>query len=1092
MRQLSSASAQAKARHVSIDIASLTTETTKVTANPNGTFTMTNNPLPVRVKVHGKWRPVSPALRRGPGGTWTTTATPSRLTLSGGGTGPMAILTSTVGGRIALTFPGRLPAPAVHGATASYHNALPGITLRLTATSLGGLTETLIAANSKAAASPRFRQLRLALATTGLRLRRTQAGTMQATGPHGVAEFSTATAVAVTAHTLTVAAPARVASAFASYPTYVSTSITPDSVSGCGNQASCYGEKSGSTGYTEVKAGCDTYAGWNNNDQYGNGIGNQDYGGGCGGAYRAYYQIDTSGLVALGSFGTVHVEGAVFSADENYGSDHNCKDPWSASLHLTDVIDSNTDWKNKPANNSGDQPRNQRPTPGPNPNSTCTKQLVQFTVAYAMIFAVNNGWKITTFGLQGDEAASADPDPATGAPTDACAGGESTGGLSAAGYNCGFMRIGDNPNVTTTFDITPPTPFCNNTNSTTQNGSASSCDTQLIPTPQDSPGATDFGCGSATGWINQTSVKFNVAAQAAITGEDVSVTDNVWDNTDNGATVSQVTSGYVPTSGSANITAGTATALSGLLNGHQYGWDAAANVDGSEPGTNNGSDGSNGPYASGKSGHCRFNIDTAAPTNLSVSSSQFPSSTSGQSGQDAGTSGNFTFSATDPVPTGCITQCVASGVYHFTYSLNGGTPASVNPAAATTPGAAQTYTVPLTIGNWGTNVLSVTATDVASNVTSTPFVYTFYAPFNPSTPVTSGDVDGDGIPDLLGTTSTNLILYPGDTNPAASVQSGSGCGSPASVYNGPCIAAPQSGSPNGTAWNNFLIAHRGTMSEENVDDLFAYNKTNNEMYIINNNPSAIGAAPQLSAGNTSSMHTIPDHPVCAATADNASNCTGYPGGTANPNTSNWAGVQQIIAPGDAWSGAASDTGLASLITVENGTLWLYQGAFGGALSGATFAGATGPIQLGSSAGTTNWSGMTLIAPGDVNGQLTLWALNNATGAIYSYPITIDQASGQPTINPAGTGTPVTATSGPIVATIPTSNNYVAFASPGPLDTAFPGLYAETTTGTSPSGTSCANGCLWFYPGESITGGASPLNTKRMYVGTLSTPVSQLS
>ncbi len=136
--------------------------------------------------------------------------------------------------------------------------------------------------------------------------------------------------------------------------------------------------------------------------------------------------------------------------------------------------------------------------------------------------------------------------------------------------------------------------------------------------------------------------------------------------------------------------------------------------------------------------------------------------------------------------------------------------------------------------------------------------------------------------------------------------------------------------------------------------------------------------------------------------------------------------------------------------------------------------------------------MTLIAPGIVGGQLTLWALDNATGAIYSYPITIDQASLQPTINPAGTGTPVTATSGTVVATIPASNNYVAFASPGALDnSSFPGLYAESTTGTN-QGSSCANGCLWFYPGQSTSGGASPLSTGRIYVGTLSTPVSQLS
>lgn len=57
----------------------------------------------------------------------------------------------------------------------------------------------------------------------------------------------------------------------------------------------------------------------------------------------------------------------------------------------------------------------------------------------------------------------------------------------------------------------------------------------------------------------------------------------------------------------------------------------------------------------------------------------------------------------------------------------------------------------------------------------------------------------------------------------------------------------------------------------------------------------------------------------------------------------------------------------------------------------------------------------------------------------------------------------------------------------------PGLYAETTTGTAPGGGSCATGCLWYYPGQSASNGTqSPLTTTPVFVGVLSTAVSQLS
>src|SRR5258708_1499171 len=45
-------------------VAAETTPTVEVMAHPNGLLSMTSNVFPVRVKVHGVWRPIDPTLRR--------------------------------------------------------------------------------------------------------------------------------------------------------------------------------------------------------------------------------------------------------------------------------------------------------------------------------------------------------------------------------------------------------------------------------------------------------------------------------------------------------------------------------------------------------------------------------------------------------------------------------------------------------------------------------------------------------------------------------------------------------------------------------------------------------------------------------------------------------------------------------------------------------------------------------------------------------------------------------------------------------------------------------------------------------------------
>ena len=287
------------------------------------------------------------------------------------------------------------------------------------------------------------------------------------------------------------------------------------------------------------------------------------------------------------------------------------------------------------------------------------------------------------------------------------------------------------------------------------------------------------------------------------------------------------------------------------------------------------------------------------------------------------------------------------------------------------------------------------------------------------------------VPDLLATNTTgDLLLYPGDRDPSA----------------GPVSASTAANSPDGTGWNTYQVTHRGSATQQAVDDLFAHKGANLYLYVNNDS-------------TTSMQYTDPTNdaapigkPSCAATADNAGNCTGY--------ATTWSGVTQLLAVGDVYAGQSSDNGLPDLVTVENGQLWLYRAAFGNAL--------TQPVLLG-----TGWTNMTLVAPGVVGGVPALWARDTGTGNLYSYSLAPD-ANGLP----KAIGAPTTGTLIGTAGEFGTAT-YPSVASPGNLvASGFPGLYAVGT-----------GSVLYFYPGQS---GTSPLATTPVRVGTLTGSPTQLN
>lgn len=162
-------------------VGSQTTDTLEVLAHPDGRFEFISNALPVRVQVHGRWVQISTSLRRDSDGSWTAALTSAPVTFSGGGTGTLAVVTDPATGRsVSVSVPFDLPRPRVTGSVALYPDVLPGVDLRLQATSTG-YQEVLVIHNAAAAADPRLRALTFTLrGGPGVTLRRGQDGAVTA------------------------------------------------------------------------------------------------------------------------------------------------------------------------------------------------------------------------------------------------------------------------------------------------------------------------------------------------------------------------------------------------------------------------------------------------------------------------------------------------------------------------------------------------------------------------------------------------------------------------------------------------------------------------------------------------------------------------------------------------------------------------------------------------------------------------------------------------------------------------------------------------------------------------------------------------
>ncbi len=949
-----------------VAVASQTTETHELDADPNGSLTSTDSPLPVRVERNGSWVPLSAVLTRDSDGTYSPAATPSRVTLSGGGNGPLAVLGDPADHQLSYRLPFPLPAPTVSGATALYPAVLPGVDLSVSVTDQGGISDVLIVHNASAAADPQLAELDLSASTRGLTLATDPEGGLAATAADG--ELSYTSPKPVMWDSSTVAAPANVAIAHTDdtalavasssaagpgtgarigpvamsvashritlvpdkglltgsqtrFPLYIDPSINPVDTESSGAYDEVYSDSE-----------CSGAPQYNTPQTDGEGVGYQSEDLNCGtGLERSFYTLPLSAVPSNAT-----VSSSVVSVADTYAASYNCSENQPVTLHTTGSINGNTDWNNQPStDDSAYAPVATTVASGANPSSTCSDKSAVFTVTsqvQKLVSAGNSSW---TIGLLGDES-----------PQDSS--------------NVNYLRFSTVMSITTTFDVPPTTPT----------------DPHTVPDSADPSGP---GCNNTgTGWIGATGasgVTFYATLSTEMKGQNLQGEFDVWDNNLNngsgGATDlenDQLTGAWVGSGGTASTT------VTGLKDGHEYGWAARSEDDNSLH--------LQSPWVT----ECHFVYDDTPPSTPAVTTSDpsFPPLGSGTASAGfAGASSHLslTVSATDPLPANTCTlgTCQASGISRFIWKLDGqptvadndGTEAVASTGTDSTGAPTGTATITVPVANWGVHNLYIAALDNAGNISQVPTSYTFYAPWNPATKIDPGDINGDGIPDLLATSKTgDLDLISGNSGPDTA----------------PELVSPAADSPTGAnssgggsgTWNDYWIAHRGSLVGGAVDDLYAYDHVTHDLYGVENDldPGGNGTAGYTLGRVVDFAKT---KPACDADAP-ASRC----GTAAGYDATDWNDVTQIAAPGDVYAGLDGTNQFSDLITVENGQLWLYRGISGPALSS--------PVLLGDG----DWSNFTLISPGTVTGTPTLWARDNTSGNVYSFNIS---PTGTPALPP---------------------------------------------------------------------------------------------
>ena len=1081
---VAAAQAQAAATGQDVPVPSLTTQTQTMVAHPDGTLSSTSATQPVRVLKEGTWSPLDANLAADPGGGFSPKATPSTVILSSGGTGPLVTLGDPAGHSMALSLPFALPAPTVTGDTALYPSVLPGVDLSATVTDQGGFSDVLIVHNAAAAANPLLKQLTLAASTTGLTLAATPSGGMTASTTDGTPTYTSPAPVMWDSSTTTdptttpsataapsnaapgtgaatTAAPSASAASATPAPSaalhgsslgaavpHAADAATPSSVDGPGTGANVvplpmtttpngitlspstavltstgttypvYLDpyvnplRSNTVAFDEVYQypPCSGQPQTNTPQVHsagnGEGVGYQgDTTSTCGAGYeRSYYNVNTTGLDSHMVISKAH-----FVISSTYAASWDCARQRTITLRtMKTAINGSTDGEHQPAPDTNYAAATTSITSASNPNSNCSDQPADFTVTDQVRQLASGNAVNWTIGLFGTETSSAKDD---------------------------YVRMSETGQLTTTFDVPPATPT----------------DVDMSPTP-----TTGAGCGtSVSGWIGATTatggssnIQLIARVSSPVSGQLVVAKYTVWDNNlananGNATTVATPYSNGWRASGTLDQT------KIGIVvqDGHWYGWGVQAQDNNAQNLTS--------PWVT----PCHFRYDATPPTQpvITADDPAFPQIGGGEPTGHAGPGAQVSVpvTANDPLPADTCTlgTCSASGIQGFAWKMDTA-PTSADhtgifPVTSTDPDGTGHATVAANVPTWGVHTLYIASVDQAGNYSQIPTSYTFTAPWDANAKHTPGDITGDGTPDLLSTTvSGDLVVIPGNTDPTQKLATGTGQPISPTSYTGPVITSASTQAPNISSdphdtWNNYLIAHRGSLTSHDVDDLFAFNLRTNTLYASEND---LNTTPGTAGFTTHTNLPMPKPSTCT-----------IPDTTRCPSTyqKTWttAGVSQIAATGSVFNSTLPMSQQPpDLLTVEsNGNLWLYE------VSPAHFL--TDPMLLGDG----DWSNLTLITPGNLSatfstdsvtghtaesgGTPTLWARDKTTGKVYSFNIKPDNTGLPPLLH-----APTSANAPTPIITLP-SATYPLIASPGDVNSATngdpdgnPDLYVTDTSG----------------------------------------------
>lgn len=755
------ASQRAKASKKPVVVDSMTTATTQVTANPDGSFTRTQSLRPTRMQRNGTWVNLDPTLHPNTNGTVSPNATSGDVALSGGGTGPFATLIGA-GHEVSFTLPMTLPAPTISGATATYANVLPNVDLAVTVDGQGGVSDVFVVKTAAAATNPALQSLRITTATQGLTVSSDAGNNLwfdDATGtpvysataplmwdsapiPSGITSAANAAgqqmdvqtglpvtstpqspaeqahrapvAVSVSDNTIVLTPNAALfTAASTTYPVDVDPSISfnPDS----------YG---GNADWTEVESGFPNQTMWHQSGQ--------EQVGDCGwpgcnglGVARSLFQVSTGplrGTTIISAWFNVTDEYAPSCAAQAQG-DHNMD-----LYFLQSSISPGTDWNNQPGVVAG----------GPigavsvmfGYNSSCPAAAIGYNITSALKSVIGEVGNVIDFQLRADDESNP----------------------------YGWKQLADNANWSVQYDVPPVTPF----------------------TPTMSPAVACTG-NPANATIGPTDVTLSV--QTATASDGVAKPLNVEfrvTNTTTGATANDTT---IQTTAGAWATVYLPQAT--FSSGGNYSWSTQA---------------TDGLLGSAWSGACAFEVDTTRPG--------IPAVTPGSSAPATCTS--FTTSCTVPIRAALPVTFAPGGSgstpASYRYQVNSGTPVVV-----TATNGSATPTIPL--NQFGANTITVQGLSAGGTPSAEPASVQITTTA-PATPDTDSDFTGDGKPDLLTIGGTNGVpsgLWLAQGNGDGTVANPTDIGINGSGQN-------TTGTP--ADWNGALVTH-GQFTADGLQDLLA-------------------------------------------------------------------------------------------------------------------------------------------------------------------------------------------------------------------------------------------------------------------------------